>query len=96
MVVVIPHKGTWKVSSSAFRLLANEVSARLESDDDREVLTSALALNGLFLDRLDPERASRVALAMLRSAEALRVGLVGRGSEGISPGLMRLTTLPYG
>jgi hypothetical protein len=79
--VVIPNNGTWKVSGAAFRLLAREATERLDSDDDREVLTKGQALNGLFLDQLDPEQAHRVALAMQGAAATLRTGLVGSTSE---------------
>jgi hypothetical protein len=62
-------------------MLARESAERLKRPDDREVIATAEALNGLFFDQLDPGQAHRVALAMRRAAETLRSGLLGATSE---------------
>lgn len=81
VLVTIPDKGTWKVSGAAFRLLASEATERLPNPKDREVLVRAQALNGLSLDKLDGEQASRLAVAMRDAAETLRSGLLGGETE---------------
>jgi hypothetical protein len=81
VLVVIPNKGTWKVSGAAFRLLAREATKHLQTTEDREVLVWGQALNGLFLDKLDPEQALRLAVAMRGAVETLRTGLLGSATE---------------
>jgi hypothetical protein len=81
VALVIPNNGVWTVSNTAFRLLAQEATELLERPEDRKVLAVGQAVNGLFLDQLEPDQARRVASAMQAAADALGCRLRTSGSE---------------
>jgi hypothetical protein len=84
----------------AFRVLVDKATEHLDVSKDREVLERGWVLHGLFLDKLDPEQAHRLAVAMRAAAEPLRSELLQSSTEwdqsfadSLSDFALRLTEL---
>jgi hypothetical protein len=80
VVITVPHQAEpWKVSGSAFRLLATEVG-HLTADFD--FMVRAEALNGLHLEmEASPEREREAAL-LAEAARSLRARLLADPAPG--------------
>lgn len=78
-VVAIPYNDPWIVARWAFKRLLDRTSARLDADEDKELLMQAQALDGLHFDALGVLQARRIAVAMGTSADELRLELSGEG-----------------
>jgi hypothetical protein len=71
-VVNVPHYEPWVVARWAFRSLADRAATHLSSVGDWDVLTQAIALDGLHFDLLAGARRTRIASAVEAAADELR------------------------
>ena len=69
-ISVPPHE-PWVVARWAFRCLLDR-TVRVVSDDDKDVLERAKALDGLHFDLLHKEEARRISGAMMTAADELQ------------------------
>ena len=71
--VSVPHSEPWIVNRWAFRTLAERAQTFVSRPDDRYKLEQAVALDGLHFELLPADQCARLALAVERAADELRV-----------------------
>jgi hypothetical protein len=76
-VIGVPKYEPWLVNRWAFRTLAERAQALVTDVDDEQVLRQAVALDGIHFDLLSSEQSVRLALALERAADELRVEFRG-------------------
>lgn len=69
--VNIPHYPPWIVARWAFKSLLSRAMTEV-SQEDAEVLTRAIALDGLHFDLLEEDRVCRLAAALDSAARQIR------------------------
>jgi hypothetical protein len=71
----ISDEDCWIVGRWAFRTILKPTMAALPDDKDKEIIERALALDGLHLPLIDQVQARRIAFALAKVAEEMRVSL---------------------
>jgi hypothetical protein len=88
-VVSIPYNDPWVVARWAFGRLLDRTAETLVSEEDREALERAKALDGLHFGLLEDAQAERIARAMEAAADQLRFELEGADADDPRPRRVR-------